>query len=211
MDIIIRSEEVNDYRRVEELAREAFWNVYFPGAHEHYIVHTMRDHPDLIRELVFVIEVDGRVEGAIFYTRSKIVGDDTCDTISFGPVFISHEFHRNGLGRQLITHSIEVAKTAGHRAILTLGSPDYYGLYGFKGGKTYGISMPDGRFYKGLLVLPLYEGALDGISGHAVFSDVFEVNEADVDAFDESFPPKEKKRQASQEEYEKMATMLDES
>ena len=69
---------------------EAFWNLYFPGAAEHYVVHKMRSHPDFIQELAFVIEVDGTVEGAIFYTHSKVVTPDgEFPTISFGPVLIS--------------------------------------------------------------------------------------------------------------------------
>ena len=43
MDIIIRNETPEDYRTVENLTRESFWNVYKPGADEHYYVHKMRD------------------------------------------------------------------------------------------------------------------------------------------------------------------------
>ena len=115
MNIVVRKEEAKDYRRTEEVAREAFWNLYFPGAVEHYVVHKMRSHPDFIKELAFVIEVDGTVEGAIFYTHSKVVTpEEEFPTISFGPVFISPKYHRQGLGRQLITHSIEKAKEMGY-------------------------------------------------------------------------------------------------
>lgn len=212
MKIIVRNEEPNDYRIVEEIAREAFWNLYFPGAHEHYVVHKMRNHPDFIRNLSFVIEVDGKVEGAIFYTKSKIIGKDNheWETISFGPVFVSPIYHRKGLGRQLISYSIEAAKKAGYRAILTLGYPYHYEPYGFTGGKKYSVAMPDGKYYKGLLVLPLFRGALDKVSGYAAFSDVFEVTEQDVEAFDRSFPVKKKINQQSQVEYETAVSMLDE-
>lgn len=212
MNINIRNEEPKDYRKVEEIAREAFWNLYFPGGHEHYVVHKMRSHPDFIKELAFVIEVDDEIAGGIFYTHSKIVseGDQAYKTISFGPVFISPKYHRKGLGKELITHSIQVAKEMGYRAILTLGYPYHYEPYGFLGGKKYNISMSDGKFYKGLLVLPLYDGALDNISGYADFSDVFDVTQEEVDAFDKLFPPKEKKYQASQDEYKAASSMLDE-
>ena len=30
MNIIVRNEEPKDHRRTEEVAREAFWNLYFP-------------------------------------------------------------------------------------------------------------------------------------------------------------------------------------
>lgn len=47
-NLTIRLETKKDYRAVEELTREAFWNVYKPGADEHYYVHQMRNHPDFI-------------------------------------------------------------------------------------------------------------------------------------------------------------------
>lgn len=57
----------------------------------------------------------------------------------------------------------------GYLAVLTLGYLYHYKTYGFLGGKNYNISMTDGKFYKGLLVLPLFEGALDDMSGYAEF------------------------------------------
>ena len=54
MDIFIRNELEEDYRQVEELTREAFWNLYVPGCNEHYLVHIMRDHPDFIFKLDFI-------------------------------------------------------------------------------------------------------------------------------------------------------------
>ncbi len=208
----IRNEKEPDYKTVENLAREAFWNLYFPGCHEHFVVNKMRNHKDFIKELTFVIEVDNQIVGAIFYTHSNIVSSNNTKhkTISFGPVFIDPKFHRQGLGRKLITHSIEHAKAMGFRAILTLGYPYHYETYDFLGGKKYNISMPDGKFYKGLLVLPLYEKALENISGYAEFSDVFDVTDEEVAEFDKQFSIKEKKVQESQTEYELACAMLDE-
>lgn len=86
----------------------------------------------------------------------------------------------------------------------------HYEPYEFLGVKKYNISMADGKFYKGLLVLPLNNGALDHISGYAEFSDVFEVNDNEANEFDKDFPHKEEKCQKSQDEYEAAASILDE-
>ena len=67
-NIKIRLETELDYRAVEELTRNAFWNVYKPGADEHYFVHTMRNHPDFIPDFAFVLEKDGEIIGNIMYT-----------------------------------------------------------------------------------------------------------------------------------------------
>ncbi|MGL4522977.1 MAG: GNAT family N-acetyltransferase [Bacilli bacterium] len=212
MKTTIRNEIISDYRKMEEIAREAFWNLYVPGCNEHYIVHAMRKHADYIPELAFVLEVDGELAGGIYYTVSAIVDEagKRHDSLTFGPVFIAPQYHRKGLGRKLITHSIEAAKSMGHRVILILGYPYHYEPYGFRGGKTYNISMPDMNFYKGLLVLPLYEDALHGVAGYAHFSNVFEVTVEEVTAFDAAFVPKEKGIRASQAEFEATSGLLDE-
>ncbi|MGL4992185.1 MAG: GNAT family N-acetyltransferase [Sarcina sp.] len=212
MNINIRHENEKDFRKVEEITREAFYNLYCPGCNEHLIVHNIRNHKSYIKELSYIIELDGEIVGSIFYTRSKIIGWDGVETdaISFGPISIHPKYHRIGLGKKLITYSIEKAKSLGYNAILTLGYPHHYEPYGFLGGKKYNISMSDGKFYKGLLVLPLYDNALENISGYAEFSDVYEITEQEVEIFDSIFPKKEKCFKESQIEFEKASTMLDE-
>ncbi len=210
MRIILRHEIPEDYRTVEEITREAFWNLYFPGCDEHFVVHTLRNHPTFLPKLSFVIEYNGKLVGSIFYTKSQIVTPKgNIDTVTFGPVSIHPDFHRQGLGKELITHSIDAAKKAGHQAIMILGYPYHYEPYGFCGGKRYGIAMSDGNYYKGLQVLPLFEGALDGINGEASFSDVFDVNNEDVEKFDATFSLKEKKAVPSQKEFEIASQQLD--
>ena len=36
MEITLRQEAANHHQAVEALVREAFWNVYQPGCHEHH-------------------------------------------------------------------------------------------------------------------------------------------------------------------------------
>lgn len=54
----IRLEKPEDYRTVEELTREAFWNVYVPGCTEHFMIHNLRNHKEFIKELDLVAELD---------------------------------------------------------------------------------------------------------------------------------------------------------
>lgn len=79
-DFVIRQERKEDERAVEELIRESFWNVYRPGCSEHYVMHVLRDDPDFVKELDFVMEKDGRedlkdravfAEAALYYWRKK--------------------------------------------------------------------------------------------------------------------------------------------
>lgn len=82
-NLTIRLETEKDYRAVEELTREAFWNVYKPGADEHYYVHQMRQHPDFIPELAFVLELDDKIVGSIMYTRAWLEGENSTRKESF--------------------------------------------------------------------------------------------------------------------------------
>ena len=63
--ITIRREARQDRQTVEELTRRAFYNLYLPGCVEHYLVHTMREHPDFIPELDLVAEDEGQILGSI--------------------------------------------------------------------------------------------------------------------------------------------------
>ena len=62
-NIIIRLEKKEDYREVENLVRESFWNVYRPGCVEHYLLNQLRDDAAFVHELDFVMEQDGRLIG----------------------------------------------------------------------------------------------------------------------------------------------------
>ena len=63
--VVIRQERVEDEATVENLVREAFWNVYRPGCQEHDVLHRLRASPNFVRELAFVMEGDGRIIGQI--------------------------------------------------------------------------------------------------------------------------------------------------
>ncbi len=213
MNITVRNEEPRDYHTVEQITRDAFWNLYRPGCDEHYVYHNLRKHGDYIPELTFVIELDGEIAGSIIYSRLKVVDGDGKEhpAISFGPVSVAPHLHRRGLGRRLITHSIQRAKELGYNAIIIGGFPYHYHIYGFEGTKKYGISMPDGKYYTGIMALPLYEGALDGISGRVYFSEGMYPDESGFEEYDRRFPEKEKKVTESQALFEKAVAEIDES
>lgn len=213
MPITIRRETEQDYFAAENCCRNAFWNVYTQGCYEHFLVHSLRSHKDFIPELSFVAEYNNTVIGGIYFSKSWVVPQSASlapiPTITFGPVFIEPKFQGKGFGNTLITYALEKAREQGQTAIIILGYPAHYKHYGFCGGKKYNISMPDGKFYKSLLVLPLQEKILDNGTGYAKFSDVFEIDSQEAEIFDKQFPYKEKKILPSQKEFEKACIVLD--
>ena len=201
---IIRQEQKTDYRAVEELTREAFWNVYKPGCNEHYLVHIMREHRDFIPELAFVIEHEGKIVANIMYMKSWLEDEngDRKETLSFGPISVHPDYQRAGLGKMIMAHSFEAAAAMGWDTVVIFGNPENYVTSGFRCSKHFNVSLDNNYFPTSLFVRELKPGALDG--RHYIYreSDVCEqLDDEKTEEFDRSFPPKEKGWMPSQEKF----------
>ncbi len=203
MGLIIRLEEEKDHREVENLNREAFWNLYKMGCDEHYLVYKLRKHADFVKELNFVAEIDGKIVGNIMYTKSFVVDEkgEKHNTLTFGPLAVLPEYQRKGVGKTLINHTKEIAKRMGYPAIIIYGDYNNYCASGFVSCKRFGITNTEGRFHSALLVLELRNGHLTGISGKFHESEVFDLDEVEVEEFDKQFPFKEKLYSYKQEQF----------
>jgi len=206
MNFIIRNETPADYRAVEELTRESFWNVYKPGADEHYYVHKMRSHPDFLSELAFVLEKDGEIIGNIMYTKAWLEDEngERKEILSLGPLCVKPAYQRQKLGKLLIEHSFDVARKIGYDVNINFGNPGNYVSRGFVSCKKRNVSfvVPD-NFPTALLVCELIPGVLDGKKWMYIPSTAADCCEdtAAVEAFDAGFSPKEKAWMPSQEEF----------
>ena len=204
-DYIIRLETSADYRTVENINREAFWNLSVPGANEHYFAHVMRNHADFISELDFVIEVGGKVIASIMYTKSKLIDESGMEKeiLSFGPICVLPEYQRMGYGKILLEHSFAKAVEMGYDTVVIFGNPDNYVSRGFRSSSKYNICLEVDIFPAALLVRELRNGVLDGRRWYYHESRVSDLlnNEEKISQFDAEFPPKVKAWQPSQEEF----------
>ena len=197
--IVIRREREDEHRVVENLVREAFWNVYRPGCLEHYVLHRLRTHPDFVPELDLVMEVDGRLIGQNAFCRTALRGDDgsLLPIMTMGPIGIAPDQQRRGWGLRLLNASLEKAKALGCGAVCFEGNIDFYGKAGFVEASRYHIryhGLPEGEDASFFLCRELIPGYLDGFSGDYATPEVYLVDEAEAEAFDREFPPKEKKK-----------------
>ena len=196
-DYIIRLERKDEQREVEFLVREAFWNVYRPGCFEHFVLNQLRNDPAFVKELDFVMEKDGVLIGQNMFMRAVIKADDGRDIpiMTMGPLCISPEFKRRGYGKILLDYSLEKAAEMGAGAVCFEGNIDFYGKSGFTTASTFGIryhGVPEGEDASFFLCKELKAGYLDGITGVYTPPQGYFVDEAAVEEFDKSFPPKEK-------------------
>ena len=200
--LTIRNETPRDYRAVEELTRWAFYNLYIPGCVEHYLVHVMRDHPDFLPELDFVLELDGEIIGSILYTRATLTDEagEVKEVLTFGPVCVAPEHQRRGYGKRLLEHSFAKAAALGYDAVVIFGSPANYVGRGFVSCKKHNVCAEGGRFPAAMMVKELVPGALDGRRWTYRDSPVMAVDEAEAARYDDTLPPMEKGHRPSEEE-----------
>lgn len=196
-DYIIRLETKEDYKEVENVTREAFWNVYRPGCLEHYVLHCYREREDFIKELDFVMEKDGKIIGHVMYSKAEIRADDgrKIPIMTFGPISILPEYKRKGYGKKLLDDSMEQAKAMGAGALCIEGNIDFYGKSGFVIASTKGIhyyAEPRENEVPYFLVKELKDGFLDDITGVYHTPEGYFVDENEAELFDRQFPPKEK-------------------
>ena len=199
----IRNERELDYQIVEDITRNAFYNVYVPGCMEHYLVHIMREHEDFIPELDFVIELDGQIVGNIMYTKAKLTdeGGTEKEIVTFGPVSVLPEHQRKGYGKILIEYSLKCAAELGYEAVMIIGSPANYVSSGFQCCRKYNVCVEKDKYPAAMLVKELKPGALDGRLWFYSDSPVMIVDEKKAQAFDDNLEKMEKKWMPSQEAF----------
>ncbi|MCK9377339.1 MAG: N-acetyltransferase [Syntrophobacterales bacterium] len=194
MNISIRIEEENDYRTVEYMTREAFWNLYKPGCVEHLLVHKIRKVPAFVKELSFVAHDDDKIVGNIIYSKAKVINDKDheFEVLCLGPIGVLPSYQGQGIGSFLMNYSIEKAKQLRYKAIILFGNQNYYHRFGFINAKEYGIQTSSGDNFEEFMALELLDGGLNGISGKFYADEVFEIEEDELEIFEKEFPRKEK-------------------
>ncbi len=195
--MMIRLERPEEYRAIENLVRESFWNVYRPGCSEHYVLHMLRNDPAFVKELDLVMEEGGALIGQNMFMKTVIDADDgrTVPVLTMGPICIAPELKRKGYGKALLDASLEKATEMGFGAVLFEGNIAFYGKSGFTYARSFGIryhDLPEGADDSFFLCRELIPGYLDGVTGVYQTPRGYYVDDADVEAFDRGFPPKAK-------------------
>jgi len=193
INVLLRPEEEKDFHLVENLTREAFWNIYKPGCDEHLLIHNIRKRNEFIRNLDYVAVFNDEIIGNIVYAKAKIIGiNKEYDVITFGPVSVLPIYQKKGIGKKLIEHTITKAKKMGFNAIMIYGNPKYYERFGFKNSKEYKITDMEGNYNDALMALELFPNSLENINGKFFEGEAYKVDKKELEIFEKDFPYKEK-------------------
>ena len=193
----IALEEKEHYKEVENLTREAFWDLYRPGCSEHLVLHKLRDAKSFINELDYVVIEDKKIIANIIYTKMyNENGEMLNDVIAFGPISVDPKYQGRGIGKKLIEVSLERAKELGYKAVLITGNDKFYKPLGFEAAYKYGITLPGmsiedkAEFF---MAMELEEGYLANHSGVYDFDKTFNVSDEELEKFELGFPKKTKR------------------
>ena len=198
-NFIIRKETSADFKETENLVRESFWNVYRPGCLEHFVLHELRNDPDFVPELDFVMESEGKIIGQNIFMRAVISADDGREIpiMTMGPICIANELKRQGYGKKLLDYSLKKAAELGCGAVCFEGNIDFYGKCGFGVASQSGIhyyAEPREEVVPYFLLKQLKKGFLDGVTGIYQTPAGYFVEDGEAEEFDRQFPPKEKRK-----------------
>ncbi len=84
-------------------------------------------------DLSFVAQRNGRLAGSVRLWPVSLQNGDQTETLAFlGPIVVEPEFRSLGLGKQLVSRSLDAAAKAGLRAVLLVGDAAYFEPLGFE-------------------------------------------------------------------------------
>lgn len=194
-NIMIREERKEDYKATELLAMRAFWNIHGPGCNEHLLVHKLRTAKEYLPQISRVAELDGKIVGAILYSKALIYDEDTVhEVITFGPLAVEPTAQSLGVGGLLLKETLQLAKEAGYLGVCIFGEPDYYPKHGFVPCDRYGITDINGNNFDAFMAYELQENGFANIKGRFQEADIFQEceDEKEIEKFTKQFPFYEK-------------------
>ncbi|MBL8063801.1 MAG: N-acetyltransferase [Anaerolineales bacterium] len=165
MNILIRAENPQDIEEISRITYAAFLGKFSDHPTEHLIVDGLREADMLTLSLV--AEVDGKIVGHVAFSPVTI-NNEFMDWYGLGPVSVSPELQKQGIGSKLIRDGLSLLKERGAKGCVLEGSPTYYQRFGFKSyaGLTYHAS-PAPEFF---MALPFYDEVPTGsVEYHKAF------------------------------------------
>lgn len=127
--MIIRPETPADYDAIRTILLAAFADHPYSRQTEHLIVEGLR--ADGAVTVALVAEIDGRVVGHVAFSAVKIGGAD-CRWLTLGPVAVTPELQKQGIGSKLVEQGLDAIRKQGARGCVLVGEPAFYQRFGFR-------------------------------------------------------------------------------
>jgi putative acetyltransferase len=161
--VIVRPHRADDYEAIRRIYAAAFarpedlesvpWEVGLFDA--------LCEAGDVVHELSFTaLEKVGPV-GHVTASRATVADDPV---VAVGPIGVLPECQGRGIGSALMDALLTAGDAAGVPMVVLLGSPQYYGRFGFRPAQELGVRSPEPTWGEAFQARPLtaYTPALGG-------------------------------------------------
>ena len=153
----IRPQTADDLAAIEALHEHAFGPGRFART-----ASRLREGVAADPDLSLVAIVGGRLAGSVTMTPIAI---GAAPALLLGPLAVDPDFENRGIGGRLVRDTLERARALGHRLVLLVGDPPYYGRFGFRHIGPESVQMPGPVDPRRVLVAELAPGAREAALG----------------------------------------------
>ena len=129
MTLLIRPETTVDVDPIHALTAAAFRDAEHTSRTEQFINDALRAAGQLTVSLV--ADDSGVIVGHVAISPVSL-SDGSVGWFGLGPVSVTPERQGEGLGSRLVRQALDALREQGAAGCVVLGSPDYYGRFGFR-------------------------------------------------------------------------------
>ncbi|MCA9955815.1 MAG: N-acetyltransferase [Anaerolineales bacterium] len=170
MELLIRSETAVDAANVFAVEAAAFGR---PAEAE--LVEKLQQAG--VDTISLVALLDDALVGHVLFSPVTVKSDKGEFTaVALGPVAVSPDHQKEGIGSALCRQGIEACRDAGYELAFVLGHPSYYPRFGFTSSAPYGLRCQFDVPAEVFMVLELIPDAMQNKQGtvfyHPLFADV---------------------------------------
>ncbi len=130
MTMTIRPEQPGEEPAIHALTEAAFRNMPYADGDEADLVDALRRDGDLALSLV-ALNMDEAIVGHMAFSPVSI-SDGSPGWFALGPCSVIPTRQRTGIGTQLVEAGLGEMRARGACGIVLVGSPKYYGRFGFE-------------------------------------------------------------------------------
>ena len=176
LDVRVRDEQPSDHEAVFGVVERAFES---PG--EARLVARLRDVAEPWISLV--AEAEGRVVGHVSFSPVMIVGSHEAaggeapgatTAIGLAPLAVDPPCQKRGVGSALVREGLARCRAIGEELVFVLGSPAYYGRFGFQFAAPLGLHFQGPQFDPHFMLVELLPGALRERRGEVRYHPLFD-------------------------------------
>ena len=120
--MIIRKETTSDIDAITQVTIAAFKTLPISNHTEQFIIKALRAAGALTLSLV--AEINNRVVGHVAFSPI-IISDGTKDWYGLGPVSVSPDYQKQGIGKSLVNEGLSLLKDMGGKGCALVGDPNY--------------------------------------------------------------------------------------